>query len=110
MLGLNGDDNDRDEAPGAYLNDLLNDITESDVLNSKNPIFAPMFLSSKISFLIKVLDERFVQTRCKDKIVIVSEWVGFLDLIEQQVGDIGLTCGKLIISYLLNMLSKKRRF
>ena len=53
-----------------------------------------MFRSSKLYLLMKILNERFVDTNSKDKIVIVSEWVSYLDVIETHVSEIGFTCGK----------------
>lgn len=81
------------ESPGAYLNELLQDVTESDILDSKNPIFSPCYQSSKLTVLKNVLEERFVDTESKDKIVIVSEWVTYLDVIEEHLSELGMTCG-----------------
>lgn len=82
------------ETPGAYLNELLNDVTKSDVLEASNPIFDPSFVSSKLFFLLKVLKEKFIDKKNKDKIIIVSEWVVFLDIIEEHISGLGLTSGK----------------
>lgn len=87
-------DDDDDPSPSAYLNDLLLEVTDNSVLSSKNPVFSSNFISSKLVLMLKILEERFVNTKSKDKIVIVSEWVDFLDLIEEHISRIGFTSGK----------------
>eukprot|EP00095_Tigriopus_kingsejongensis_P001924 maker-scaffold246_size239296-snap-gene-0.19 protein:Tk01924 transcript:maker-scaffold246_size239296-snap-gene-0.19-mRNA-1 annotation:"transcription termination factor 2" len=82
-------------APGSKP-ETAEDHLKKSVLNLKNPVFKPERESSKILKVLselRILKERFDETREMEKAVIVSQWTSMLAIVREHIHSMGLkTC------------------